>query len=399
MKVGYSYWGYLGDTKYDQKGNVASTPDGNAFYSWSIIRELQQRGHSVYQLMPDRDKVGYDKHGDKLFASWLKKERDEAYRDMMKSSFMYDNVSWGSITKEILHTIWDRAGVSGLDLILLEWRMNIPGRNDSKAQKDDPKNFQPDLLIQNALIDYCAQYEIPVILFDLDYKIDEATFDGLVEKNPNTWLFELGTKWEGKDHCKKVYIPFDFNGIGWFNVRDFGHSDMTPNNLVYVGNRYERDWCIDKYIPEEANGVMVYGNWKESGRDSEQRWPAIKFGSRLQTADMRQVYGGSVSTILLAKQEYCDYHFMTARLIEAVFYGSCPLFIEEYGAETIREYAGVFAGDLTVRNKGDVIEKMYELRYNPAKRLAIIGYLREHLKFMHVSHFVDRMMEVARDAV
>ena len=32
MRIGYSYWGFLGDRKYDDNGNLLSTPDGNAFY-------------------------------------------------------------------------------------------------------------------------------------------------------------------------------------------------------------------------------------------------------------------------------------------------------------------------------------------------------------------------------
>ena len=43
MKIGYSYWGYLGDTKYDKNGKMASTPDGNAIYSWSIIYQLMKK--------------------------------------------------------------------------------------------------------------------------------------------------------------------------------------------------------------------------------------------------------------------------------------------------------------------------------------------------------------------
>ena len=57
-KCGYSYWGFLGDTKMDKDGNLLSTPDGNAFYSWSIIRQLQKDGYVVVQVMPDRDRTG-----------------------------------------------------------------------------------------------------------------------------------------------------------------------------------------------------------------------------------------------------------------------------------------------------------------------------------------------------
>ena len=32
-KVGYSYWGFLGDVKMNSNCDIISTPDGNAFYS------------------------------------------------------------------------------------------------------------------------------------------------------------------------------------------------------------------------------------------------------------------------------------------------------------------------------------------------------------------------------
>lgn len=391
MKIGYSYWGFLGDVKYDQNERKASTPDGNAFYSWSIIWELQRRGHTVYQLMPNRDKVGFGLKNNNIFSAWCHRERTDAYVNMDKS--LYLNVDMTTVTPSILYTIWDRAGVNKLDMVLHEWRMEIPGRNTVLDRMLNP-DWQPDLMIQDSLIDYCAMHNIPLILFDLDYKIDEETFDILKEKNPKTWLFELGDKWSAVDQAERVEIPFRFASINEFDIHDFSKGEVEPSNLVYIGNRYERDWCIDKYIPTEIKGVTVYGNWKESGRDSEQRWPNIRFGHRLQTEDMRDVYGSSIATILLAKQEYCDYHFMTARIIEAIFYGTVPLFIEEYGEVTIKEYAGVFADFLTVRNKADVIDRVYELKHNPGKRTAIIGYLREHLKFMDAHDFVDKMMEV-----
>ena len=63
MRLGYSYWGFLGDYKEDHLGNALSTPDGNASYSWSIIHEAQSRGHEVYLMQQDRDWPAYKRHG------------------------------------------------------------------------------------------------------------------------------------------------------------------------------------------------------------------------------------------------------------------------------------------------------------------------------------------------
>lgn len=383
MKIGYSYWGYLGDVKYDKDGNVVSTPDGNAFYSWSIINELQGQGHEVIQVMPDRDAVGYKlRDQPSIFDSWCTFCRLGAYTDMKK---MYkEDIDWSTMTREKLFSIWDKNGLNKCKFILHEWRMFIPGRNDDKS-------IQPDFYIQERLIEYCTKHNIILIIFDLDYKIDVMEFNRLKNMNNKTYLFELGYKWEDVRHAEHVEIPFDFNFINRFSVKDI---NQCTKNLVYIGNRYERDWCIDKYIPTEISGVRVFGNWNESGRDSKERWPEIEFCSRLQTKDMHYEYSTSLCTILLAKEEYLKHSFMTARILESVFYGCVPLFIEEYGQDCIEKYAGIYANDLTVHSKSDVIDMIYWLKYNESYRKQCISYLRKHLEFMDVRNFVKKIQDV-----
>jgi glucosamine 6-phosphate synthetase-like amidotransferase/phosphosugar isomerase protein len=50
--VGYFYWGFLGDKKFNIKLKEVSTPDGNAFYSWSILKDLLDKtlngAHEAY---------------------------------------------------------------------------------------------------------------------------------------------------------------------------------------------------------------------------------------------------------------------------------------------------------------------------------------------------------------
>ena len=385
MKIGYSYWGYLGDTKYDKDGKMASTPDGNAFYSWSIIYQLMQDGHQVYQVMPDRDYIGLGKEGNGLF-SWCTNQRKKALTEMVKLYKVY--MDWSNVTKENLMNIWTYKGLNECDVILHEWRMFIPGRNDDKS-------IQPDYFIQEVLIEYCTLYNIKLIIFDLDYKITEEEFTKLIEVNQKTYLLELGYKWDIPRHTYHIEIPFSFDYINEFPIRTYQYDMNEKNNLVYVGNRYERDWCIDKYIPTELSGVTVYGNWLESGRDSKDKWPNITFGPRVQTADMPGIYQSSLATILLAKEEYLKYGFMTARIIEAIFYGCVPLFIEEYGKVCIEKYAGIYSQDLTVSSKSDIINIVYYLRYNDSYRRNLLSYLRAHLRFMDVRQFTDKLYRIA----
>lgn len=400
MKIGYSFWGYLGDTKYDLTGNVASTPDGNAFYSWSIINKLQERGNQVYSIMPDRDYSAFchnTENGKRLFDSWCTKQRKVAYFNMYN---IWDNNNFirsgdysliQSMVRENKLYGYIASFLDKVDIVLHEWRMPIPGRNIDVAE-DDYLHYQPDLDIQNCILKYFGEHPYKkLIIFDLDYKLDINELNKLPNYGSNIYIFELGYKLSSKyPYAYHVEIPFDFRYINEFDLTRYG----TPYiNLVYVGNRYERDWCIDKYIPTEIKNVLIYGNWCESGRDSKERWPNINFGNRAQTADMDSIYGNSKATILLAKKEYLENSFMTARILEAIFYGSVPLFIEEYGKETIEKYAGKLAPYLTVKNKADVIDCVYALEDDDL-RIKTIRYLREHLKFMDVENFVDKIYEV-----
>ena len=385
-KVGYSFWGFLGDKKFNDKYEEVSTPDGNAFYSWSIIRELQKRGYSVFGICPDRDLYGYRKMGNSLFESWAKEARCEAYE--MSYDCIIDRINPRNLNEEIIMSNFDRIRMSEFEFVLHEWRMEIQGRNDFASISK--KDWQPDLLIQKCLIKYCKENRVPLVIFDLDYKLSEEKVE---EMKDFVKIIELGDKWSKSKYAgisKKVYIPFDFSYINEFRIRN-----NCRGKLVYVGNRYERDWCIDKYIPGNMYGCAVYGNWKEGGRDSEERWPSITFGKRLQTSEMNKVYSDHIATVLLAKKEYCKYNFMTARLIESVFYGTVPMFIEEYGEETIDEYAGIYAEFLTVRDKEDVWDTVNVLSMDSKLRRKIIEYLRRHLRMMDCKFFVDDLLSLA----
>lgn len=384
MNIGYSYWGFLGDMKFGDDGKLVSTPDGNAFYSWSIINELQKRGHNVYQMMPDRDFNGSTILGnDILFQSWAKDKRKSAYENMVK---MFDVLDFGKLSESDVFACWDEWNCGDIDIVLHEWRMAIPGRNTDDARGS--RGWQPDLFFQNCLIDYCVKHGIKMVIFDLDYKLTEDHVKELKGRRLKFNVFELGNKWLGKSWAKKVYIPFDFKSIYEFKPKCF-----ISDKLVYVGNRYERDWCIDKYIPLGMDGVAVYGNWDEGGRNSKKRWPEIDFRRRLQTCEMHDVYSNSASTILLAKRDYCNFEFMTARVIEALFYCSVPLFIEEYGDELIKKFTGGAAKYLTVRSVDDVEKKSSELFTNYVMRCTIINSMRERVeKFMDVRFFVDELL-------
>lgn len=384
-KVGYSFWGYLGDIKYTPHNKPASTPDGNAFYSWCIIRELQKRNYDVIQVMPDRDFNSSLQN----FTAFAKDDRVFAYQSTDKIQYLSvgnDINSYGvkNLSPSQIFNLWNDVGLNKCDFILHEWRMKIPGRN--LLEDIDNSDWQPDLYLQELLIEYCELNNIQLVIFDLDYKL---TDEDISKFGNNVRIIELGTKLQElyPKIAYKVYIPFDFS-----HMEDFDINKICSKNLVYVGNRYERDWAITKYIPSELKDVIIYGNWLESNRDSKEKWPYINFGGRIQPGQIHYAYEDTVATLLLAKDEYCKYGFMTARLLECLYYGCVPLFIIEYSKDVIHEYADFYSQELTVKNKLDVIDMVYNLKYDSIYRYHIIEYLREYLEFMDVKYFIDKIL-------
>lgn len=379
MNIGYSYWGFLADIKMNAALDCLSTPDGNAFYSWSIIKELQSRGNDVISIMPDRDQYAVNALNKNAFNAWATDDRYDAYKKMYHITYLQN---WKDITMNDLFKIWDKYQ---FEYIIHEWRMPIDGRNTLDAKSNN--NWQPDLFIQMCLLRYCKLHSIKLFIFDLDYKLKTSD---IIDKE-NTIILELGTKWKRSlVKSQKVYIPFDFDHINDFKIKSLNER---KTNLIYIGNRYERDWCIDKYIPDDFENVIIHGNWKEGGRDSVEKWPKLDFRKRLQTSEMYDAYSDSICTILLAKKDYCKYHFMTARIIESIFYGTVPLFINEYGFDTIYEYAGKYSMLLTVHNKKDVINTIKRFKELPNEYIKIIQYLRHRLSKMDAKYFIEILEE------
>lgn len=357
----YFYWGFLGDKKYKPNGEIGSFPDGNAFYSWSIISELQNRGNNVY-IIEDRDKIGFEKESDNLFNSFAKQKRLKCYKNL---KIFNKNIK--------------------LDYAILEFRWPIPGRNTYDIKDKD--FWQPDLQYFENCIKYCNDNNIPFVVFDLDYKITNKDTKKYKIKN----IIELGNKWKNNKNINSctIQIPFDFSSINEKPIK----INNIQNDCIYVGSRYERDWCLH-YLPEHT---VVHGNWLEPGHgDSANEFPHLDFRKRLSASEIFEPYNNSLVTVLLAKKEYCKKHFMTARIQEAVFYGTVPLFIKEYGNETIRKYAGKYYKLLKVSSREDVKEVIKLFRENLLLRKEVIQYIRKNLRFMDCKFFIDDIEELLK---
>lgn len=385
MNIGYGFWGFLGDKKFNKEGKEISTPDGNAFYSWSILSGLQKKEHDVFALMPDRDEPGIKLLGTDLFNAFASDTRFNSYcemQDYLTEEDMEDVINGKLALEEI--------ELTELDAVIWEWRMPIPGRNTQEMM--GKPDFQPDLLLQDLYLSYFKRNHVPVYAFDLDYKL---TKEDIIKYNINGVL-ELGNKWttDPERICKAKWtvIPFDYKFINDFEIKE------PTENIVYIGNRYERDWCIDKYIPEDLEGVTVHGNWLEGNRDSANKWPKINFAKRLQLSEMYEAYSKAAVTPLFAKEDYCKYSFMTARIVEAVLYGCLPLLIDEFTGS----YSYITDTDLietiTVKNKEELESKAIYYRTHPKERETLIRRLRYELSTtMNVNIFINDLLDIIEE--
>ena len=100
-----------------------------------------------------------------------------------------------------------------------------------------------------------------------------------------------------------------------------------------------------------------------------------------------------MATLLMAKREYYEHEFMTARILEAVFYCCIPFFAEEYGDDVIIMYAGTFSDFLKVRSAEELMIKTRTLEVDRELANHVLCYLVSHLSFMSSDKFVEILEE------
>ncbi len=328
-RLGYQFFGFLGDNKIEN-GVEISSPDGNSTYSSYIIHELLKRNVEVTCLMPDRDLEGFKKFGKDNFKSFSQEKRWKAYSESNKWNFFdTPDVEMGE----------NPDNFPKLDVLLVEWRFPIPGRNCNKFENGDiglpsdyqriKENYQSDLMIQNCLLEYYKSKGTKIIFWDLDYKL---THEDEKKWTPDA-IFETASNPKHQYiHRTQVKIPCILEDLSQFPIEDYNDD----KELVYIGSRYERDDVIDEYIKPYAEKrpgkVHFYGNWRDYPdklAEAEKRWPGVVFNKRVTTKDFHDIYKDAVAVPLLAKREYFEHGFEVARIFESVMFGSVPIGFRE----------------------------------------------------------------------
>ena len=269
MKIGYSFWGFLGS-------GVIDTPDGGRSYRRVLVDGLRSRGHDLVFLQPDRDfaETGLD------------------------------------LSPEYT---WD-VGQPDIDVLFLEWRWPIRGRNTTWC---GAAGHACDLHRQRELVErYTTARGVPTILWD---KYRRLPIDDPLRTTGNVMV------------CEAAVHPTPGAVSLLFPVADTVLASADPAALAalprdlplaYVGNQHDRDDAFDRFFAPVATAHrhVVAGQWTRTAA-----WPNVRFIGRVPFTEVAEIYGRSLATMLLVPDRYARAGQLTQRLPEAVLAGCLPL--------------------------------------------------------------------------
>lgn len=310
--------------------------------------------------------------GESLFSSFSQSKRKHIYTRMLLDGWM--KLSQREFPE--------------LDVLLIEWRWPIPGRN-TPEDRGTP-NYQNDLDRQIEVLNYYSNKNIPLVVWDLDHKLsfkDETDLELLWDR----WnVFETAV--EPRFFVKKrmrVEPPFVISDLLQKEIV----TSKPKYRLGYIGSRYERDECIDRWIKPILDrmiisGTKFWGKW-EPRDELVQRWKHVQFGNRIGVAGFYEAYSQCAAVPLLAKQSYFDCGFVTPRIWEAVLFGSLPLGLK--GHLGIEQYVLDVA-----QGPDDLLRLATEYRsMAPIRRQHAREMIADKLSFMDVKNFVDNLEKAA----
>jgi hypothetical protein len=269
VRIGYSFWGFLGP-------GVADTPDGGRSHRRVLIDGISSRGHDVVFLQPDRDlaETGLDLSG------------------------VY---TW-------------QAGLPEIDVLFLEWRWPVPGRNTTRC---GAAGHTCDLHRQHHLLQhYTHTRGTATIIWDKDRQLPAG--------DPLRRAGNVAV-------CEAALYPTPGATPLLFPVADAALAAADPAALAaaprdlplaYVGNQYDRDTAFDTYFapPAATHPHLVAGKWTRT-----RNWPHVSFAGRVPFTEVAAIHGRALATVLLLPDRYARAGQMTQRLVEAVLAGCLPL--------------------------------------------------------------------------
>lgn len=377
MRVGYLWRGYLADVKLDSDGDEISTPDGNATYSWSIVWECMRRKYSVIPLGDNLDAPAVERLGRDAFKSFSQARRANVYEHLLINGWV---------------RLSDRE-FPELDLLLIEWRWPILGRNT--ADDKGKRGYQNDLERQNEVLLEYMKRGTTIVVWDLDHKLTYAEEDmwglmNVIETAVNPKIrSERARQGDAYQLPPRVRVepPFCISELLQHDIDE----RMPHYHLGYIGSRYERDETIDEWIKPIAtphgHRAKFWGKW-EPAAEVRERWPGITFAGRIGVQGFREAYSRVAAVPLLAKRSYYEAGFVTPRVWESILFGSIPIGLSCHNG--IDRYCDVAS------SPNDLLERaLYMKTISPVRRRVIREEAAHRLQFMDASNFVDTLESIA----
>lgn len=268
VRIGYSFWGFLGP-------GITNTPDGGRSHRRPLLDALTGLGHEPVFLQANRDLT-------------------EAGQDLT-STYRWD------------------AGLPELDVLVLEWRWPIPGRNTTPC---GTAGHTCDLHRQRQLLAHYTDAGLPTVIWDKDWQLPQ---DDPLRARPHVHIAEAALR--PTPGATRLLFPVPDDRL---DAADPAALARLPRllPLVYIGNQYDRDEAFDAFFAPAARAIphRVAGKWPRTGR-----WPHVAFTGRLPFAQVDPLYRQALTTMLLLPDRYQRAGQMTQRLFEAVLAGCLPL--------------------------------------------------------------------------
>jgi len=301
MRIGYSCWGFLGP-------GITDTPDGGRSHRRVLIDGLLARGHQIVFLQANRDHV-------------------EAGLDLTASY------------------AWEQ-GLPEIDVLMLEWRWPIPGRNTTACGQP---GHTCDLHRQHELLGhYTHRLRLPTVLWDKDRHLPP---DDTLRNQGNVAVCEAALY--PSPGAASLLFPVADHALDGADASALAalHRELP---LVYIGNQYDRDAAFDRYFAPAAaqHEHLVAGKWTRT-----ERWPHIRFAGRIAFPEVDNLYTRALATVLLLPDRYAAVGQMTQRLFEAVLAGCLPL-----TPDTIEGAARFTPPGLHVSSGAEATRKIDQLR-------------------------------------
>ncbi|GAA2411180.1 hypothetical protein GCM10010404_81380 [Nonomuraea africana] len=336
MKIGYSFWGFIGP-------GITDTPDGGRSHRRPFVDGIRSAGHELVFLQPDRDLA-------------------EA-GDPVATRYLFD------------------AGLPDLDVLFLEWRWPIPDRNTTPC---GTPGHTCDLHRQSDLVDhYTHGLGLPTIIWDKDRQLPA---NSPLRHHRGVVVCEAAVA--PTPGAATLLFPADDAVLDAADPAELA-ARKRPYPLCYVGNQYDRDEAFEEFFVPAAARLphRVAGKWPNTSR-----WPQVCFLGRVPFAEVSQIYHESLATVLLLPDRYAVTGQMTQRIFEAVLAGCLPL-----APATIAHATEFVPESLIVSSGADVIAKahaLFSLAGGPVHR-ELIGECLAKLELFRLSRqlrTLDRLL-------